>query len=138
MFIRGYFEKIHDRKRRYFIPTTIRHMRNEDYQALAINRLVYKNTLSYSTCGLLNLVVTYIYIILIHKYVSVGIFQRMKRRGGPVTVCSLPVLKPFINVCKYVLETEQESFAHYSSSAFYIISLSLSSCKQTSFHVIIY
>lgn len=60
MFIRGYFEKMHDRKRRYFIPTTIRHMRNEDYQALAINRLVYKNTLSYSTCGLLNLVVTYI------------------------------------------------------------------------------
>lgn len=43
-----------------------------------------------------------------------------------------------LQVSTYVLETEQESFAHYSSSAFYIISLSLSSCKQTSFHVIIY
>lgn len=72
----------------------IRHMRNEDYQTLKSRRLVYKNTLSASTRGLLNLLLlcVYIYDILMHKYVSVGIFQRMKRRGGPVTLCSLPVL----------------------------------------------
>lgn len=72
----------------------IRHMRNEDYQMLKSRRLVYKNTLSASTRGLLNLLLlcVYIYDILMHKYVSVGIFQRMKRRGGPVTLCSLPVL----------------------------------------------
>lgn len=72
----------------------IRHMRNEDCQALKSRRLMYKNTLSASTRGLLNLLLlcVYIYDILMHKYVSVGIFQRMKRRGGPVTLCSLPVL----------------------------------------------
>lgn len=72
----------------------IRHMRNEDCQALKSRRLVYKNTFSASTRGLLNLLLlcVYIYDILMHKYVSVGIFQRMKRRGGPVTLCSLPVL----------------------------------------------
>lgn len=73
----------------------IRHMRNEDYQTLKL-----RDDLCIKTHFPLRLVVIkssvvmciYIYDILMHKYVSVGIFQRMKRRGGPVTLCSLPVL----------------------------------------------
>lgn len=79
-YLRG---KIHDRKRGYFIllrtlSTTIRRMRKQDCHK---SRLVQKHTFLFDLWIIKSCCCVY---ILMHKYVSVGIFQRMKRRGGSV------------------------------------------------------